>query len=110
MEMYNRRKDADHRCLWCSWLLRRPLIEDRKRLRGMQRRAEPGERNARAIATLEKSIEERHREHTRECKARGINNRNRATMFCTTCNVCVCVRCWGPFHGMQNPLVTKHSS
>jgi hypothetical protein len=33
----------------------------------------------------------------------GVWNRKRCQLFCTTCHVFLCIRCWGPFHRATRP-------
>jgi hypothetical protein len=99
-------------CQYCSFLLREPTLALRVKLRRMRSAAtlarkrhggEPSRAAAAALTKAEKEIKDRDREILAQCRPLGIWPRKDCQLFCATCDVFLCIRCWGPFHDMQKP-------
>jgi DNA-directed RNA polymerase subunit RPC12/RpoP len=99
-------------CQYCSFLLREPTLALRVKLRRMRSAAtlarkrhggEPSRAAAAALTKAEKEIKDRDREILAQCRPLGIWPRKDCQLFCATCDVFLCIRCWGPFHDIQKP-------
>jgi hypothetical protein len=100
-----------HRCQWCRWLLRRDWHHLAEQLQGINRtvkRLRDDEEKKKAELLLQKTKLEGEIAASQAAAAEhwaryNVHKIKPARLFCCTCTVYLCGRCWGAFHQIPVP-------
>jgi len=96
---------SDHACQWCAWLLKEPTIPLKNALREAKSHFKQNPTTARqaAVTAAEGALKAKRTLVIQGYAPIGVAPSKRAMMYCHTCSIKLCVRCWGPFHDIPSP-------